>query len=82
MKRRIINGMSDAIVDQYIATNGLIKPMFLIGTKKRIKYDTRYFRNVFFLKPSGQSDTLVSDGTASVDNTDKITSVGSITHRD
>ena len=82
MKRRIVNGMSDAIADQYIATNGLIKPMFLIGTKKRIKYDTRYFREVFFIKPSGASSTLVDDRTASVDNTDKITSVGSITHRD
>jgi hypothetical protein len=59
MKRRMINGMSDAITDQYIATNGLIKPMYLIGTKKRIHYNTRYFRDVFFIKPTGEPGTIV-----------------------
>lgn len=82
MKRRIVNGMSDAIADQYIATNGLIKPMYLMGTKKRIQYNTRYFKDVFFLKPTGQSDTIVSDGTGSVDSKQENDSVGSITHRD
>jgi hypothetical protein len=82
MKRRIINGMSDAIADQYIATNGLIKPMYLIGTKKRIKYDTRYFRNVFFLKPTGHPDAIAADGIESVSDKNNNASVGSITHRD
>jgi hypothetical protein len=66
MKRRIINGMSDAITDQYIATNGLIKPMYLIGTKKRIHYNTRHFRDVFFLKPTGEPGTLVPGRVESV----------------
>ena len=82
MKRRLINGMSDAITDQYIATNGLIKPMYIIGTKKRIYYDTRYFRDVFFLKPNGQTDAIASVGTESVSDKDNTDSVGSITHRD
>lgn len=82
MKRRIINGTSDALVDQYIATNGLIKPMYLLGTKKRIKYNTRYFRDVFFLKPSGESAAIADDRTESVVINQNIDSVGSITHRD
>jgi hypothetical protein len=82
MKRRIVNGMSDAIVDQYIATNGLIKPMYIIGTKKRIQYNTRYFKEVFFLKPSGDSTAQAGDRTESVAVNENISSVGSITHRD
>jgi len=82
MKRRIINGTSDAIADQYVATNGLIKPMFLLGTKKHITYDTRYFRSVFFLTPDGQQGTLVPVGAASVTTNTNTDSVGSITHRD
>jgi hypothetical protein len=82
IKRRIINGHSDALADQYIATNGLIKPMFLIGTKKHITYDTRYFRSVFFLTPDGQQDAIASVGAASVNDKQETDSVGSITHRD
>jgi hypothetical protein len=83
MKRRIINGMSDAITDQYIATNGIIKQMFTIGLKKNIHYNTRYFKTVFLNNPSGQSGTLVPvDLKSVVDNQDNTDSGDSITPRD
>jgi hypothetical protein len=82
MKRRLVNGTSDAIADQYIATNGIIKPMYTIGLKKHIKYNTRHFRNVFLQNPSGQIEALASIASESVDESTQTDSVGSITHRD
>ena len=40
--------MQNGLYEQYYATNGIIKPMFIIGKRKSIKYDTRHFKNVFF----------------------------------
>jgi hypothetical protein len=82
MKRRLVNGTSDAIADQYIATNGTIKPMYIMGTKNRIHYNTRYFKDVFFLTPSGVSGTIVTDRVESVDNMTETIPGGSITPRD
>lgn len=57
MSKALLNGMQNGLYEQYYATNGVIKPMFLIGTRKKIIYDTRHFRNVFFNSPNKSSET-------------------------
>lgn len=48
MKKALINSHQRAIYDEYTATNGLIKDMWVYIRKKKIYYDTRYFKRVFF----------------------------------
>lgn len=48
MKKALINSHQRAIYDEYTATNGLIKDMWVYIRKRKIHYDTRYFRRVFF----------------------------------
>lgn len=48
MQKSLLNGMQNGMYEQYYATNGIIKPMFIIGIKKKINYNTRYFKDVFF----------------------------------
>jgi hypothetical protein len=48
MPNKLLNGHLDAIKAQYDATNGLIKPMFILGLKSSLKYDSRHFKHVFF----------------------------------
>jgi hypothetical protein len=47
MSKKLINGFNNGLVEQYNATNGIIKEMYIIGRKKCISYDTRYFKSVF-----------------------------------
>lgn len=51
MKNKILNGFNNGLVEQYQATNGTIKPMFIIGFKKSLTYNTRYFKDVFLKHP-------------------------------
>jgi hypothetical protein len=44
----LMTSTPEAIKKQYEATNGVIKDGFIVRKKKHIKYDTRYFRTVFF----------------------------------
>ena len=48
MKRKLMNKEHNALYEQYKATNGLIKPMYVINFKRAIKYDTRYFAKLVF----------------------------------
>jgi hypothetical protein len=52
MPKKLLSSTNNAMASQYVATNGIIKPMFIIGFKSRIKYDTRHFKNVFFKDPN------------------------------
>ena len=51
MKTKILNGFNNGLVEQYYATNGTIKPMFIIGRKNSLTYNTRYFKDVFLKHP-------------------------------
>lgn len=48
MSKKLLNAHNNAIVNQYQATTGVIKPMFIIGWKNNVRYNTRHFKNVFF----------------------------------
>ena len=47
MTDKILNAVNNGLAAQYKATNGIIKPMFLIGLKRKVFYDTRHFKKVF-----------------------------------
>jgi hypothetical protein len=47
MATKLLNPVNNGLAEQYYATNGIIKPMFLIGLKRKIFYDTRHFKKVF-----------------------------------
>jgi hypothetical protein len=47
MTDKILNQVNNGLAAQYKATNGIIKPMFLIGLKRKVFYDTRHFKKVF-----------------------------------
>jgi hypothetical protein len=51
MTNKLLNGFNNGIASQYKATNGVIKPMYIIGLKSKIYYNTRHFKNVFFKDP-------------------------------
>lgn len=46
LNSRLMNGYSKAEADLYLAQNGEIKPFFVILPIKKIKYNTRYFKDV------------------------------------
>jgi hypothetical protein len=48
MKSSFFNKEQRALYQQYVATHGLIKDMYVYIFKKHIHYDTRYFRRLFF----------------------------------
>ena len=47
MPTKVLNQVNNGLAAQYYATNGTIKPMFLIGLKRKVFYDTRHFKKVF-----------------------------------
>lgn len=47
MTDKLLNQVNNGLAAQYKATNGIIKPMFLIGLKRKVFYDTRHFKKVF-----------------------------------
>jgi len=47
MPDKLLNPVNNGLSAQYKATNGIIKPMFLLGLKSKIFYDTRHFKKVF-----------------------------------
>lgn len=51
MKKGFLNKQQKALYEQYNATNGLIKPLWIAIRKKSIHYDTRYFKRLFFKEP-------------------------------
>lgn len=51
MAKTLLNAPNYAMVNQYNATNGYIKNGWYFGSKKKIKYNTRYFKSVFFKDP-------------------------------
>jgi hypothetical protein len=51
MDKPLLNNPNTALYNQYVATNGIIKPLWYFGLKKNIKYNTRYFKDVFFKQP-------------------------------
>jgi hypothetical protein len=51
MPKPLLNNPNTALYNQYNATNGIIKPLIYFGYKKHIKYNSRYFHNVFFKSP-------------------------------
>ncbi|MFW6046901.1 MAG: hypothetical protein ACOCP4_03835 [Candidatus Woesearchaeota archaeon] len=50
MSKKMLNGHQNALKEQFDSTNGKIKDMWIVQRIKKIKYDTRYFRKVFFDK--------------------------------
>lgn len=60
MPNKILNGFNNGLAEQYKATNGTIKPMLILGLKKSLKYNTRYFKKVFLKTPSGTTDVSQS----------------------
>jgi hypothetical protein len=54
MPDKLMNQVNNGLAAQYNATNGIIKPMFLIGLKKKIFYDTRHFKKVFLKEKEKQ----------------------------
>lgn len=56
MDKPLLNNPNTALYNQYVATNGIIKPLWYFGLKKNIKYNTRYFKGVFFKEPMVQVD--------------------------
>jgi hypothetical protein len=47
MPSKLLNAVNNGLAAQYKATNGIIKPMFIIGLKRKVYYDTRHFKKVF-----------------------------------
>lgn len=56
MDKPLLNNPNTALYNQYVATNGIIKPLMFMGLTKNIKYNTRYFKSVFFKEPMVQVD--------------------------
>ena len=48
MKRKLFDKQNNALKAQFDATNGTIKDMWIFQWKFNLKYDTRYFKTVFF----------------------------------
>ena len=51
-KKKILNKYSSAETEVLKAENGLIKNGFIIQLKRSLKYDTRYFKKVFYKQPA------------------------------
>jgi hypothetical protein len=51
MKRSLFNPTLNGLKAQFDATNGVIRDMWILQLRSSIKYDTRYFKGVFFELP-------------------------------
>ena len=59
MASRWLNSVNKGHKDQFTATHGTIKNAFVLVRKKKIEYDTRYFRQRFF--PQGSDSGVLKN---------------------